>query len=65
MAIGLFLLLLAVFLVISLPVGGVFGLLAMLPNLLGGLNYGPSDVVRGMFSGMNSFTLLAVPRLVL
>ena len=36
MAIGLFLLLLAVFLVISLPVGGVFGLLAMLPNLLGG-----------------------------
>ena len=61
MAIGLFLLLLAVFLVISLPVGGVFGLLAMLPNLLGGLNYGPSDVVRGMFSGMNSFTLLAVP----
>ncbi len=61
MTIGLFLLLLAVFLVISLPVGGVFGLLAMLPNLLGGLNYGPSDVVRGMFSGMNSFTLLAVP----
>lgn len=61
MAIGLFMLLLALLLVISLPVGGVFGLLSMLPNLIGNLNYGPADVVRAMFSGMNSFTLLAVP----
>lgn len=61
MAIGLFMLLLALLLAISLPVGGVFGLLSMLPNLIGNLNYGPADVVRAMFSGMNSFTLLAVP----
>ena len=61
MAIGLFMVLLILLLAISLPVGGVFGLMGMLPNLIGNLNYGPSDVVRAMFSGMNSFTLLAVP----
>lgn len=61
MPIGVFLLLLAVLLVISLPVGGVFGLLSMLPNLFGSLSFAPEDVVRSMFAGMNSFTLLAVP----
>lgn len=61
MPIGVFLILLALLLVISLPVGGVFGLMSMLPNLFGSLNYAPEDVVRSMFSGMNSFTLLAVP----
>lgn len=61
MPIGVFLILLAILLVISLPVGGVFGLMSMLPNLFGSLNYAPEDVVRSMFSGMNSFTLLAVP----
>ncbi len=61
MPIGVFLILLLLLLVISLPVGGVFGLMSMLPNLFGSLNYAPEDVVRAMFSGMNSFTLLAVP----
>lgn len=35
--------------------------MAVLPNLMGSINYGPGDVVRAMFAGMNSFTLLAVP----
>lgn len=61
MTIGLFFILLAAFLIISLPVGTVFGLLAVLPGLMGTLNYGAIDVARAMFSGMNSFTLLAVP----
>lgn len=61
MTIGLFFILLAVFLVISLPVAAVFGLLAMIPGMMGTINYGAIDVVRAMFSGMNSFTLLAVP----
>lgn len=61
MSIGLFFILLAVLLIIALPVGGVFGLMAVLPNLMGSLNFAPSDVVRAMFAGMNSFTLLAVP----
>lgn len=61
MTIGLFFAILAVLLVIALPVGGVFGLMSMLPNLIGTLRFAPSDVVRAMFSGMNSFTLLAVP----
>lgn len=61
MTIGLFFILLAVLLVISLPVGAVFGLLSVLPGMMGTINYGAIDVVRAMFSGMNSFTLLAVP----
>ena len=61
MTIGLFFILLAVLLVIALPVGGVFGLMSVLPNLMGTLKFAPVDVVRAMFSGMNSFTLLAVP----
>lgn len=61
MTIGLFFILLAVFLIISLPVGAVFGLMSVLPGMMGTLNYGAIDVTRAMFSGMNSFTLLAVP----
>lgn len=61
MTIGLFFILLALFLVISLPVGAVFGLMSILPGMMGTLNYGAMDVTRAMFSGMNSFTLLAVP----
>lgn len=61
MTIGLFFLLLIIFLVIALPVGSVFGLMPVLPNLMGTINFAPMDVVRTMFSGMNSFTLLAVP----
>ena len=37
MTIGLFFILLAVLLVIALPVGGVFGLMSVLPNLMGTL----------------------------
>ena len=61
MTIGLFFILLAVLLAIALPVGGVFGLMAVLPNLMGTIKFAPVDVVRAMFSGMNGFTLLAVP----
>lgn len=61
MTIGLFFAILAVLLVIALPVGGVFGLLSTLPGMMGTISFAPADVVRSMFSGMNSFTLLAVP----
>lgn len=62
MAIGIFFLALLVLLVIAVPVGGVFSLLAMLPNLTNSsFTFGASDVARAMFSGLNSFTLLAVP----
>ncbi len=61
MTIGLFFILLALFLAISVPVGAVFGLMSILPGLMGTINYGAIDVTRAMFSGMNSFTLLAVP----
>lgn len=61
MTIGLFFLLLALLLAMSIPVGGVFGLMALLPGLMGSIKFAPMDVVRAMFSGMNSFTLLAVP----
>lgn len=61
MTIGLFFVILAVLLVIALPVGGVFGLLSTLPGTMGTISFAPADVVRSMFSGMNSFTLLAVP----
>ena len=61
MTIGLFFAILAVLLVIALPVGGVFGLLYTLPGMMGTISFAPADVVRSMFSGMNSFTLLAVP----
>ena len=50
MTIGLFFILLAIFLVISLPVGAVFGLMAILPGMMGTLNYGAIDVARAMFS---------------
>lgn len=62
MSISLFFILLAILLVISLPVGGVFTLLSMTPNLLNPhFSFGVNDVARAMFSGLNSFTLLAVP----
>ena len=62
MIIGLFFLIFAIFLVTALPVGGVFGLMSMFPNLLdGSFSYTTTDVARAMFNGMNSFTLLAVP----
>ncbi|MGL5435629.1 MAG: TRAP transporter large permease [Lachnospiraceae bacterium] len=62
MTIGLFFIILAVLLAIALPVGGVFGIMSILPNMLDtSFSYGAVDVARSMFSGMNSFTLLAVP----
>ncbi len=61
MTIGLFFILLALFLVISLPVGAVFGFMSLIPGLMGTINFGTIDIARSMFSGMNSFTLLAVP----
>ncbi|MCC8025994.1 MAG: TRAP transporter large permease [Clostridium sp.] len=62
MAIGIFFLILAVLLVIAMPVGGVFGIMSILPSLANpSFSYGAADVARSMFAGMNSFTLLAVP----
>lgn len=62
MAIGLFFGILALLLVIGLPVAGVFGGMALLPSLLDPeFAYSAAAVVRSMFSGLDSFTLLAVP----
>lgn len=62
MAIGLFFLMLVVLLAVGLPVAGVFGLMSIMPSLLDpGFSFGATDAARAMFSGMNSFTLLAVP----
>lgn len=45
MAIGLFFLILAILLAVAMPVGGVFGLMAMLPNLLNSsFSYAAGDV---------------------
>ena len=62
MAIGLFFAILAVLLVVAMPMGGVFGIMAMVPSLLNPqFSFSVTDVARSMFAGMNSFTLLAVP----
>lgn len=62
MNIGFFFALLGILLFVALPVGGVFALLSAAPNLLNShFTFGISDVARAMFSGLNSFTLLAVP----
>ncbi len=62
MAIGLFFIILAVLLIIAVPVGGVFGIMSILPSMLNyRFPFEAVDVARSMFSGMNSFTLLAVP----
>lgn len=62
MAIGLFFGILAVLLVVAMPVGGVFGIMAMMPSILNpSFSFAATDVARSMFAGMNSFTLLAVP----
>ena len=66
MAIGLFFAILAVLLVVAMPVGGVFGIMAMVPSLLNPqFSFSVTDVARSMFAGMNSFTLLAVPLFIL
>lgn len=62
MVIGLFFAILAILLVVAMPVGGVFGMMAIIPNLLNAsFNFSATDAARAMFAGMNSFTLLAVP----
>lgn len=61
MAIGLFFGILAILLAVGLPVAGVFGGMALLPSLLDpDFAYSAAAVVRSMFSGLDSFTLLAV-----
>ncbi|MGE4354614.1 MAG: TRAP transporter large permease subunit, partial [Oscillospiraceae bacterium] len=53
---------LLILLVIGLPVAGVFGFMALIPNLINShFAYDAAAVVRSMFNGMDSFTLLAVP----
>lgn len=62
MTIGLFFLILAVLLVIGVPMAGVFGIMSFLPNLMNpSFSYDAAAVVRSMVSGLDSFTLLAVP----
>lgn len=62
MAIGIFFLALLVLLFVAFPVGGVFSFLAMMPSLTNSqFTFGLGDIARAMFSGLNSFTLLAVP----
>ncbi len=62
MAIGLFFGILVILLAIGLPVAGVFGGMAILPSILNpDFAYSAAAVVRSMFSGLDSFTLLAVP----
>lgn len=62
MTIGIFFGVLAILLIVGLPVAGVFGGMALLPSILDPqFTYGASAVVRSMFSGLDSFTLLAVP----
>ena len=62
MAIGIFFGVLALLLIVGLPVAGVFGGMALLQSVLDPqFTYGASAVVRSMFSGLDSFTLLAVP----
>ena len=62
MTIGLFFLLLMCLLAVAFPVGGVFGLMSLLPSFLDpSFSFAGADVARAMFAGMNSFTLLAVP----
>lgn len=62
MAIGVFFIIMAILLVIAMPVGGVFGIMSILPSLMNpDFAYSSVDVARSMFAGMNSFTLLAVP----
>lgn len=62
MSIALFFIILAILLVIAFPVGGAFGLMSILPKMLNPkFSFGAIDAARAMFSGMNSFTLLAVP----
>lgn len=62
MGMGLFFLVLAVLLAIGMPVAGVFGSMALLPSMLNpAFSYDAAAVVRSMFSGLDSFTLLAVP----
>ena len=62
MAIGLFFGVLVILLAIGLPVAGVFGGMAILPSILNpDFAYSAAAVVRSMFSGLDSFTLLAVP----
>lgn len=62
MTIGIFFGILVVLLAVGLPVAGVFGGMALLPSLMNpDFAYGAAAVVRSMFSGLDSFTLLAVP----
>lgn len=62
MTIGIFFGILAILLAVGLPVAGVFSGMALLPSLLNpDFAYSAAAVVRSMFSGLDSFTLLAVP----
>lgn len=62
MGIGVYFLVLVALLAIGMPVAGVFGSMALFPSMMdGAFAYDAAAVVRSMFSGLDSFTLLAVP----
>ncbi|MDO4267513.1 MAG: TRAP transporter substrate-binding protein DctP [Eubacteriales bacterium] len=62
MGMGLFFGILALLLAIGMPVAGVFGSMALFPSMVdASFAYNAAAVVRSMFSGLDSFTLLAVP----
>ena len=53
MTIGLFFILLAALLVVAFPIGGVFGLMSLLPSLMDpSFSFAGADVARAMFAGM-------------
>lgn len=62
MSMGLFFLIFAVLIAIGTPVAVVFGGMASLPSLLNAsFPYTAEAAIRSMVSGLDSFTLLAVP----
>lgn len=62
MTIGIFFLILFVLIAVGTPVAVVFGGMAVLPGLLdAAFPYTVEAAVRSMLSGLDSFTLLAVP----
>ena len=51
MAIGVFFIILAILLVIAMPVGGVFGMMSLLPSLMHpDFSFAAADVARSMFA---------------
>ena len=62
MAIGIFLLIFAVFLIIGFPMAAIFSTMSFLPSLIDpSFSYDTAAAIKSMVNGMDSYTLLAVP----